>query len=73
MGYLIVYPFLSDEYKKRIDDEIHQYIQYSYAIAKQVLVENLELFNAFVERLYDQTTLVEKDISEVTNRFHRKK
>jgi len=73
MGNHIVYPFLSEEYKKRIDDEIHQYIQYSYAMAKQVLVENLELFNAFVERLYDQTTLVEKDISEVTNRFHRKK
>lgn len=65
MGNHIVYPFLSEEYKKRIDDEIHQYIQDSYSMAKDVLLDNIDLFNVFVEKLYEETTLVEKDILDI--------
>jgi len=73
MGTHIVYPFLSEEYKKRIDDEIHQYIQDSYSMAKDVILDNIDLFNVFVEKLYEETTLVEKDILDIISSHPFKK
>lgn len=65
MGNDIVYPFLSEEYKKRIDDEIHEYIKIAYNNAKDVLVENIDLLHVFVSRLLEQHTLTEQDIRDI--------
>lgn len=65
MGRHIVYPFLSEEYKKRIDDEIHNYIQDMYNEAKQIILMNIALFNMFVERLIVQGVLLENEIDEI--------
>lgn len=65
MGRHIIYPFLSEEYKKRIDKEIHQYIHQSYQAASRILVQNRPLLETLVERLLETTTIQEKEIAEI--------
>jgi len=65
MGNHIVYPFLSEEYKKRIDDEIHEYIEVAYHAAKAVLLQNITLLHIIVHHLLERGTLTEQDIHEI--------
>lgn len=67
MGRHIVYPFLSEDYKKRIDDEIDQYVQTMYNEAKQVILINMNIFNTFVDRLTTQGVLMENEIASIFN------
>lgn len=70
MGNHIVYPFLSEDFKKRIDQEINDYIDLSYDKAKRVIIQNMIVFDTFVEELLEKGTLLEQDISEIVERHH---
>jgi cell division protease FtsH len=65
MGKHIVYPFLSEDYKKRIDEEIHNYIHQVYNNAKQTIFQNMDLFQVFVERLLMNGVITEEEIYEI--------
>ena len=61
----IVYPFLSEEYKKRIDEEIHSYIDIAHNQAKQVIFQNMDLFRTFVDRLLLNGVITEEEIDDI--------
>lgn len=65
MGKHIVYPFLSEDYKKRIDDEIHTYIHESHHQAKQAIFQNMDVFQIFVDRLMLHGVITEEEIEEI--------
>lgn len=65
MGQDIVYPFLSEVYKQKIDDEIHRYIQQAYESSKHTLAVNESLFRLFVEQLMVHSTLDREQIDQV--------
>lgn len=65
MGKHIIYPFLSEDYKKRIDEEIHAYIHQAHQDARQVILKNMGVFRAFVRELLDRGTLQEEEIDEI--------
>jgi len=63
MGEHVVYPFLSEEYKKRIDDEMYRYVEASYKKSKDVLRKNGALLNLIVDQLLDRKTLNQQEIT----------
>jgi cell division protease FtsH len=65
MGSDIIYPFLSEIYKQKIDDEIHNYIQHAYEHSKKVLLVNEKLFHHFVDELLLHGTLDETQIHQI--------
>lgn len=65
MGKHIVYPFLSEDYKKRIDDEIHSYIHEAHHQAKQAIFQNMDVFQIFVNRLMIHGVITEEEIEEI--------
>ena len=65
MGKHIVYPFLSEDYKKRIDEDIHNYIHQSYNDAKQVIFQNMDLFQVFVGQLLKNGVITEEEIDDI--------
>lgn len=65
MGKHIVYPFLSEDYKKRIDEEIHHYIHEAHYNAKQVILQNINVFKIFVDRLLLNGVITEEEIDEI--------
>jgi len=65
MGKHIVYPFLSEDYKKRIDEDIHSYIHQAYENAKQIIFQNMDLFMIFVDRLLMNGVITEEEIDEI--------
>lgn len=65
MGKHIVYPFLSEDYKKRIDDDIHSYIHQSYENAKKIIFQNMDLFMIFVDRLLMNGVITEEEIDDI--------
>lgn len=65
MGKHIVYPFLSEDYKKRIDEDIHQYIHKAHDHAKQVILQNIHMFHVFVDRLLLNGVLNEEEIDDI--------
>jgi ATP-dependent metalloprotease FtsH len=65
MGKDIVYPFLSETYKQKIDEEIHEYIRQAYRDSKDIILANEALLHVFVDRLMIHSTLEEKDIQEI--------
>lgn len=65
MGKHIVYPFLSEDYKKRIDEEIHSYIHIAHNNAKQVILQNMKMFQVFVERLLFEGVITEEGIDDI--------
>lgn len=67
MGKHIVYPFLSEDYKQRIDEEIHSYIHIAHNNAKQVILQNMKIFQVFVERLSLEGVITEEGIDDI---FH---
>lgn len=67
MGKHIVYPFLSEEYKKRIDEEIYHYIHHTHNQARQVILQNMKIFKIYVDRLNRQGILTEEEIDDI---FH---
>lgn len=69
MGKHIVYPLLSEDYKKRIDEEIHQYIHQAHHNARQVILQNINIFNVFVDRLILQGVITEQEIDEIFHEY----
>ena len=67
MGKHIVYPLLSEDYKKRIDEEIHHYIQTAHHNARQVILQNMNMFRVFVDRLLLEGVITEEGIHDI---FH---
>jgi cell division protease FtsH len=65
MGKHIVYPFLSEDYKKRIDEDIHAYIHQAHNNAKQIIFQNMEIFRIFVDRLLLNGVITEEEIDEI--------
>jgi len=65
MGEHVVYPFLSEEYKKRIDDEMYRYVEASYKRAKEVLRKNLPLLDTIVAQLMEHKTLNRQEILKI--------
>jgi cell division protease FtsH len=65
MGKHIVYPFMSEDYKKRIDEDIHNYIHQAYNNAKQIIFHNMDLFRVFVDRLLLNSVITEEEIDEI--------
>lgn len=65
MGKHIVYPFLSEDYKKRIDEDIHNYIHEAYNQAKKSIFQNMGLFQVFVGRLLKNGVITEEEIDEI--------
>lgn len=65
MGKHIVYPFMSEDYKKRIDEDIHSYIHQAYNNAKQIIFHNMDLFRVFVDRLLLNGVITEEEINEI--------
>jgi cell division protease FtsH len=65
MGEHVVYPFLSEEYKKRIDDEMYRYVEASYKRAKEVLRKNLALLDTIVAQLMEHKTLNRQEILDI--------
>lgn len=70
MGKHIVYPFLSEDYKKRIDEEIHHYIHHTHHQARQVILQNMDIFRVFVGRLTEKGVLLEEEIQEIFHGTH---
>ena len=65
MGKHIVYPFLSEDYKKRIDEDIHAYIHKAHQSARQAILQNMGVFRAFIRELLVKGTLLEEEIQEI--------
>ena len=65
MGKHIVYPFMSEDYKKRIDEDIHNYIHQAYNNAKHIIFHNMDLFRIFVDRLLLNSVITEEEIDEI--------
>jgi cell division protease FtsH len=65
MGKHIVYPFLSEDYKKRIDEDIHGYIHQAYDNAKKIIFQNMDLFMIFVDRLLMNGVITEEEIDDI--------
>lgn len=65
MGKHIVYPLLSEDYKKRIDEEIHSYIHQAHHNARQVILQNMSVFRVFVDRLLLDGVITEEGINEI--------
>jgi len=65
MGKHIVYPFLSEDYKKRIDEDIHAYIHQAHNNAKQIIFQNMDIFRVFVDRLLLNGLITEEEIDEI--------
>lgn len=65
MGEHVVYPFLSEEYKKRIDDEMYRYVEAAYKKAKDVLRKNHALLTLIIDQLLEHKTLDEHEIGRL--------
>lgn len=70
MGNHIVYPYLSEDFKRRIDQEMNDYIDMSYEKAKRVIIQNMIVFDTFVKELLEQGTLLEPDIRQIIQCHH---
>jgi cell division protease FtsH len=65
MGNKIIYPHFSEEYKKKIDDDIHTFINNAYKEAKKILEMNRPLLIKLSNELYDRKTLTYSEICNI--------
>ena len=64
MGSSVIFPYMSERYRRRIDDEIHALITRMYEETRKHLDEHRFLMNAFVRRLLLQRTMTADEIDE---------
>lgn len=69
MGNGLVYPFLSDDFKKKIDLEIFRRIEKSYSETKTILIQNRELLDAFVQQLLQKKHLDASEIEYIMDSY----
>lgn len=67
MGKKIIYPYLSETYKKQIDEQIHHLILQMYTETKDYIQEHRTELNIFVEEILVRKTLVWNEIQEIYN------
>lgn len=65
MGKSIIYPYLSETYKKRIDEQIHHLIHQMYLETKDYIAKNENLMDIFVEHLLLKKTLLWDEIQDI--------
>lgn len=69
MGNEIIYPYFSETYKKRIDEQIHTIILRAYKETLQYLEKNKNYVELFANELLDRRTMSAEEIMT----FHQKK
>jgi len=65
MGHQIVYPYFSEIYKKKIDEEIHRNIREAYTNCRMLLERNRPLLLRFVDELLEYKVLNQEQIRSV--------
>lgn len=70
MGNSIIYPYMSETYKKRIDEQIHLLIVQMHTKAKEYMLANRFLMDIFVEHLLEKRTLLLPEIEYIYNTYH---
>ena len=65
MGTSVIYPYMSEKYKRRIDEQIHTLIHRMYEQTKEYLVKNRSLLEVFVDQLLVRKTMSYEEIEEV--------
>jgi cell division protease FtsH len=65
MGTKIIYPYLSETYKKQIDEQIHFLILQMYNETREYIQSHQKELNLFVEQLLIKKTLVWNDIQDL--------
>ena len=65
MGKKIIYPYLSETYKKQIDEQIHFLILQMYNETKDYIQSHQKELTIFVDHLLTKKTLVWNDIQEI--------
>jgi cell division protease FtsH len=69
MGSKIIYPYMSETFKRQIDENIHVLILHLYSETKKYISSNQDLLNVFVETLIQKKTLVWDEIEEIYKSF----
>lgn len=69
MGKSIIYPYFSEIYKQRIDQEIHLLIKNAHEVTKKVLVENKQTLIELSNELNKNKTLTFSEFSSYFNEF----
>lgn len=70
MGNSIIYPYMSETYKKRIDEQIHLLIMQMHTKTKEYMLANRFLMDIFVEHLLEKRTLLLPEIEYIYNTYH---
>ena len=70
MGNSIIYPYMSETYKKRIDEQIHLLIVQMHTKTKEYMLANRFLMDIFVEHLLEKRTLLLPEIEYIYNTYH---
>lgn len=65
MGTSPIYPYMSETYKRRIDEQIHTLITRMYKQTKEYLLSNRALMDVFVDQLLVRKTMTWENIEEV--------
>lgn len=65
MGAKIIFPYMSEIYKRRIDENIHYIILHMYAETLQYIRSNRPKLDLFVDRLLVKKTLLIEEIKEI--------
>ncbi len=69
MGKKIIYPYLSETYKKQIDEQIHFLILQMYNETKEYIETHQKELNIFVDQLLIKKTLIWSEIQEIQTNF----
>lgn len=70
MGHDIIYPYFSETYKKRIDEQIHSLILRAYKETQKYIEDNKEFVEKLAEELLRQKTLGAAEIQDFYNRHY---
>ena len=73
MGKEIIYPYFSETYKKRIDHEMNMMLLMKYRDTKNLIMENRDWMEFFVEKLLVHRTLFWEDIQSLQKEFYDSK
>lgn len=65
MGTSPIYPYMSETFKRRIDEQIHQLLTRMYKDTKAYILTNRELMEVFVDQLLAKKTMTAEEIEEV--------